>query len=574
MKAIGRFFNKLSVKIIASITILVTLLTVMIGFFSYQVFTQTMLKESTEYVRETAEAALHNSMSWDFKDYLRVGKERMDDLASLDLYELNKISMDPDVQAFNAYFTTLQRLAHVLVSRDFNVLKIVIPKSESDYSEYSIIFGETISHEENIMELLDLGTVEKVESDEQEDAIRRVWKGESSEEILYSYSENDESDSMVTIIKAMNLDGEPPQAILIAQRSLDNMVQTWKRYVIGITIMGVSMILIGTLIVGLYLQLRVVKPIDGIIMEADRFARENVMAEEELADTVGRTTEIRLLAETIDKMEKDTIKNMDMMNTMSRESERMDTELTLAADLQKNALPKGEQLSGRKEFDVSALMHPAREVGGDFYDFFLIDNTHLVLLIADVSDKGMGAAFFMAVSKTLLKARASMGGSASEIVTFAEEKLSEENENGMFITAWLGIIDLTTGEVNACNAGHNYPAIMKKDTEEGYQLEKTVHGPPICFLPGVPHVEYSFRLEPGDRLFLYTDGVTEAKNPDGERFGNDRLVKALNEDRAIGNESLILRIKAAVDHFAGEEPQFDDITMVSFTFLGSDARNS
>ena len=163
-----------------------------------------------------------------------------------------------------------------------------------------------------------------------------------------------------------------------------------------------------------------------------------------------------------------------------------------------------------------------------------------------------------------------MGGSPAEIVTFAEEKLSEENEAGMFITAWLGIVDIVTGEVRACNAGHNFPAILRADTQEGYRIDKTEHGPPICFLPGVPHVEYQFRLHPGDRLFLYTDGVTEAKNPEGERFGTERLVEALNNDREIGNASLILRVKAAVDHFAGAEAQYDDMTMVSFTYLGTE----
>ena len=252
----------------------------------------------------------------------------------------------------------------------------------------------------------------------------------------------------------------------------------------------------------------------------------------------------------IDKMERDTVDNMEELARMSRESERMDTELALAGDLQKNLLPKGDVISRMPEIDVSALMEPAREVCGDFYDFFLIDGNRMVLLIADVSDKGMG-------------------GSAAEIITYVEEKLSEENENGMFITTWLGILDLTTGDVNACNAGHNFPAILKADSEEGYQIIKTEHGPPLCFLPGLPHIEYHFRMNPGDRLFLYTDGVTEAKNPEGERFGNDRLLRALNDDRVTGNESLILRVKAAVDHFAGAEPQFDDITMVSLTFLGT-----
>ena len=572
MKGIAGFYNKLSVKTIAAITVLVSLLTVMIGFFGYIVFTKTMMKESTNYVKETAEAVQNNSMEWDFADYLKVGAVRMDELADFDQYELFERLQDPDVPVFIAYTSTVSRLSHILVSRDFNELKIVIPKPETGYTDYSIIFGENIiSSEERTMVIHELGTVEKIGTDEQREAIKRIWTGLSDEEIFYDYSNDSETDSEITLIRGLGLEGEMPTGILIIRRSIENMVRAWNRYVIGITIMGLSMVLMVTIIIGLYLQRHVVRPIDSIIREADRFARENVRAEGELADKVGRVTEIRVLAESIDKMEDDTLKNMDTMNRMSRESERMDTELTLAAQLQRNVLPTGEQLSGRKEFDVSALMNPAREVGGDFYDFFLIDDTHLVLLVADVSDKGMGAAFFMAISKTLLKARAGMGGSASEIVTYTEEKLSEENENGMFITVWLGILDLTTGEVNACNAGHNFPAVLKANDEEGYKIEKTPHGPPICFMPGmIPHVEYNFRLERGDRLFLYTDGVTEAKDSKGDRFGNDRLIKALNDDRVIGNESLILRVKAAVDHFAGEEPQFDDITMVSLTFLGKD----
>ena len=572
MKKIGRFINKLSIILIVSIIILVALLTVMIGFFNYHVYTQTMLRDTTDYLKETADAVRNNAMQWDFSEYLKLGKEKMEELSGIDAVILNQMTYDRDVMIFKSYTETISRLSHVLISRNFTELLIIIPKPETGFSEYSVVFGEIINDpSQKTMQILDIGTVMKIQNDEQRKALGRIWNGESEEEYFYDYSSDKETDSMATVIKSLHTEGEKPTGILIIRRSINNMVQTWERYVIGITIMGVSMILISTLSIGFYFRYRVVKPINKITKEAERFARENVKAEQKLVDAVGRTTEIRVLAESIDKMEKDTMDNMEKMNRMTRESERIDTELTLAADLQKNVLPSGELLSRRKEFDVSALMHPAREVGGDFYDFFLIDDTHLVLIIADVSDKGMAAAFFMAVSKTLLKARANLGGSASEIITFVEERLSEENENGMFITAWLGIINLTTGEVNACNAGHNYPAILKKDSEEGYVIEKTVHGPPICFLPGMPHVEYNFRMNPGDRLFLYTDGVTDAKNPEGTRFGNDRLIRALNDDRVTGNESLILRVKAAVDHFAGEEPQYDDITMVSFTFFGCES---
>ena len=252
MKAIFRFFNKLSVMTIASITVLVALLTVMIGFFSYQVFTQTMLKESTTYVKETAESVLHNSMEWDFSDYLKIGAKRMDELASLDQIDLNKMAEDPEVQAFNAYTSTVTRLSRILVSRDFNELKIVIPNPETGYNEYSVVFGQRVtSPEKDIMFILELGTVEKNSTNEQREAMKRIWNNESEEEIFYEYSEDSEIDSMVTLIKGLKIEGEPPTGILIIRRSIENMVQTWNRFVIGITIMGLSMDLIITTIIGL-----------------------------------------------------------------------------------------------------------------------------------------------------------------------------------------------------------------------------------------------------------------------------------------------------------------------------------
>ena len=597
MKSVTRILNKMSVKIITSIILLVTIIIVMNGIFAFQAFTKTMINEATLFVDEIAESIALRSENVNYSDLLDAGSQGLIDIEQR-IYQLNKrdslLPPDPGVtaaempdadisgievserelQIYYGYLNIVNVAMAHLGMTGIKEIEVIIPQTETYYSTCKVIYGQ------NESEMFELGDERKVESKKLKEIIERIWTGEVTEDTLMEYSkenpagdiddgsEEQSENAEITICKALTYNGSV-NGILMVRRSVQNIVSSWNRYVIGITILGGSLVLIGTLLIGLYLRVRVVKPVNRVTMEAERFARENVIAEQKLAGNVGKITEIRVLAGSIDKMEEGTMKNMEEIEQMSRESERIDTELSLAANLQMSVLPKGEKLSGRPEFDVAAKMNPAREVGGDFYDFFFIDDTHLVLLIADVSDKGVGAAFFMAVSKTLLKARASMGGSPAEIVTFAEEKLSEENEAGMFITAWLGIVDLVTGEVKACNAGHNFPAVLRADTRDGYRIDKTEHGPPICFLPGVPHVEYSFRLSPGDRIFLYTDGVTEAKNPEGERFGNDRLVDALNDDREIGNDSLILRVKAAVDLFAGEEAQYDDMTMVSFTYLGA-----
>lgn len=245
---------------------------------------------------------------------------------------------------------------------------------------------------------------------------------------------------------------------------------------------------------------------------------------------------------------------------------RTQSALEIAADIQNGVLPRdASKLSGKKNYEIFASVTPAQEVGGDFYDYFMIDDDHIAIVVADVSDKGLGAAFFAMIAKVLIKTRAQLGGTPSEIISYVENRITSANEFNMFVTVWLGIIDLNTGHVDVCNAGHDYPAIMKETG--GFLIEKTPHGPPIAFLPGIPFTEYSFDLKPGNRIFLYTDGLTEAKRYNGARFGNDRMLEVLNSHKSDDSESLIKNMKEEVIKFADGEPQFDDITMLTFKYL-------
>ncbi|SNU04465.1 Stage II sporulation protein E (SpoIIE) [Lachnospiraceae bacterium] len=250
-----------------------------------------------------------------------------------------------------------------------------------------------------------------------------------------------------------------------------------------------------------------------------------------------------------------------------REREIVKTQggLEIASQLQESVLPKDPSaLQGKKNYEIFASMTPAQEVGGDFYDYFMIDDSHLAILVADVSDKGVGAAFFMMIAKVLIKSRAELGGSPSEIISYVDDRITKTSNSGMFVTVWFGIIDLDTGHVDACNAGHDYPAILMETG--GFTVEKNVHGSPIAFLPGMPYPEYSFDMKPGHRLFLYTDGLVEAKRHDSSRFGTDRMLEVLNANKSADNESLIRIMREEIDKFADGEPQFDDITMLSFSF--------
>lgn len=250
---------------------------------------------------------------------------------------------------------------------------------------------------------------------------------------------------------------------------------------------------------------------------------------------------------------------------------RIDKELALAKAIQISAIPHVfPPYPDRKEFEIYAFMDTAKEVGGDFYDFFFIDDDHLVLVMADVSNKGIPAAMFMMQVKAGIRGRALQGGKPAEILTDVNNELCGANDEKMFVTLWMGVIEISTGKVLEANAGHEHPALYRN---ESYRLVKYPHSPPLAVMPGIPIVDREFILEPGEKLFVYTDGVTEAQNEEQEMFGEQRLVDALNECSKAGCEETIRSIKSAIDSFVDGAEQFDDITMCSFTYYGQPKDN-
>ena len=261
---------------------------------------------------------------------------------------------------------------------------------------------------------------------------------------------------------------------------------------------------------------------------------------------------------------KDYVKNL---AAVTAEKERIGAELNIATQIQADMLPRiFPPFPERKEFDIYATMNPAKEVGGDFYDFFLVDDNHLALVMADVSGKGVPAALFMVIAKTLIKNRAQMGGTPTEILADVNNQLCEGNEADLFVTVWLGILEISTGHVTASNAGHEYPAIYRPG--EGYTLFKTKQSPAVATMEGLRFKASEFTLNPGDELYLYTDGVAEATNSHDELYGTDRMIDALNQAEGMTVEEILRTLKKSVDDFTGDAPQFDDITMMSLKYYG------
>jgi len=246
---------------------------------------------------------------------------------------------------------------------------------------------------------------------------------------------------------------------------------------------------------------------------------------------------------------------------------RIDAELAFAKAIQHSAMPSVfPPYPGRKEFDIHAAMFTAKEVGGDFYDFYFVDEDTLAFLVADVSGKGIPAAMFMMQSKTLLKSCAESGMPIEQVFTTANEKLCEGNEAGMFVTAWMGLLNVKTGLVTFANAGHNPPLV--RGTDGSFSFHKTRPGFVLAGMEGIRYRRFELQLQPGDVLYLYTDGVTEATNAQEKLYGDERLQRLLNAHAGDSAQAVCDCVKADVDAFAGDAEQFDDITMLCLIWHG------
>ena len=241
---------------------------------------------------------------------------------------------------------------------------------------------------------------------------------------------------------------------------------------------------------------------------------------------------------------------------------RIDKELEYAKQIQLSALPTNFPTG--EDYSIYAQMIAAKEVGGDFYDFYKLSDTTVAFLAADVSGKGIPAAMFMMTAKTIIKDLAESGMAVNDIFTKANEKLCENNESGMFVTAWMGILDLTTGNVQFANAGHNPPLLKRADGS--FEYLRTRAGFVLAGMEGVCYRVGELTLNPGDRLFLYTDGVPEATNAENKLYGEDRLLAFMNQIASMEATELLPALKANIDEFVGEAPQFDDITMLMFDY--------
>lgn len=316
-----------------------------------------------------------------------------------------------------------------------------------------------------------------------------------------------------------------------------------------------------------YIEKNITTPIESISNIAKNYVSDSngitndVSIISKCEQYASQESEVGILALSFEKMIKDLKIYIKNLEKVTAEKERINTELNVAQKIQADMLPrKFPAFPGRNEFDVYAMNIPAKEVGGDFYDFFLIDDNHLAIVIGDVSGKGVPAALFMAITKTLIKNHTQLGKSPAEVFNTVNNQLYEGNDENMFVTAWMGILEIETGIFTYVNAGHN-PPLLKHDGEDYNWLKSK----PGFVLGGMENIQYNqnmITLNPGDRAYLYTDGVTEATNCDDELFGDSRLLKVINSKKDPELKNLLLYVQEKIDVFVRGREQFDDITML------------
>lgn len=313
----------------------------------------------------------------------------------------------------------------------------------------------------------------------------------------------------------------------------------------------------------------IIHPLMTLNSSVEGYTKSRMRKGESLEIKLHTGDEIEQLSDSVVTMSKELQAYMRDFEKATREKERIATELNVATEIQMHMLPSiFPPFPERPEFDIYASSVPAKEVGGDFYDFFMVDDDHVAVVMADVSGKGVPAALFMVIAKTLLKNRTQVSNSLSpaKILYDVNNQLCEGNEAGMFVTVWLAIMQISTGKGVVANAGHGSPMVRRAGGKYEHIVGK--HGPGVAMMEDARFKEQEFDLQPGDSFFVCTDGVTEAIDKEETLFGVERLQEALNEKPEAGPREALDLVKKHMDAFVGEAEQFDDITMLNFAYYG------
>ncbi len=458
------------------------------------------------------------------------------------------------------YYYYIQNYLSVQIKHsDLKYLYVVVPKE----TEYVFVWDGT-----NPVDTVDLGYREAYESEAEKRASLNAMNTDSKP---FLHIVNADEYGVIASLKLPITDSSgKPVAVVGADIDVFDLGRVF------LTVALINTIVVGilTIIAALIFYRKTYRNIVDPIKKLNQATKEliNHLDTRENAKPfhvdIHTGDELEDLADSFSQMNSDLKRYINKLEKVTREQEKTSTELNVAATIQADMLPNTfPPFPDKKEFSIYALMNPARRVGGDFYDFFMIDDTHLCLVIADVSDKGVPAALFMVISKTLVKQRAEYGGTPAEILYEVNNKLCQDNSSVQFVTIWLMILDITTGKGMAANAGHETPIVRRYGQQ--FELLNDVHTMPIAAIPNAEFRDYELNLNPGDALFVYSDGATDATDPSQNRFSSSGILDALNTVKENDPKIMIDTVVKAIDDFAKGTPPFDDTTMLALCYHGN-----
>lgn len=453
------------------------------------------------------------------------------------------------------------------LTKKLNVSLIyVIDVDESDYGRFVSIFNSVNNSVGGTnYTAWELGYERKTTNPEYEFNYRQIYEQKADYGTVFRLDPPDDQLPHITTLVPVKDSTGKVCSILCMQRPVSEMESAIKPYILFILLSILVMSLVISFIAARFLKKSVIEPVETVSAETSRFAKENTLGEP--LGELSRYEVIENLANSIDSMETDMINYMENLKTFTAEQERLRAEMSIAASIQHDALPDSfPAFPDRSEFDVYAVMDPAKEVGGDFYNFFLVDDDHLALIIADVSGKGIPGCLTMMAANILTEYKAMQGVSPAEVLSSVNHTIYEHNRAEMFVTAWIGILEISTGKVIASNAGHEYPVIYRKGGS--FEILKDKHGFVLGGMDDMQYTDYELQLNKGDKIFVYTDGLPEATAPDMELFGMERMTEVLNEYREESPEGILNGVISRVEEFVGEAPQFDDLTMLCMEYRG------
>ena len=406
-----------------------------------------------------------------------------------------------------------------------------------------------------------LGYFEVYEEPQYNSSAKRVF--ENGETIVRHTLKTRSGSHITAMLPVRNSQGKII-AVLGAQKDIQEFVSARHRYINAVVIVELIFAILFIVFFSEFFNLHFIKPVVTITRETDHFASYGGEPSEELIK-IHPNDELGVLAHSVHQMECDVNRNIKQITQMTEEKYRLSTELELATKIQRGVLPKGyPAFPDCKSFDLFGSMDPAKEVGGDLYDYHMLDSDHLMITVGDVSGKGVPAALFMMIVKTLLATHAKQGLSPSKIFETTNGQLCKNNVMDMFVTCWLGILTLSTGELCFVNAGHPFPVLLRDGSAS------LVESKPNLMLGGmdsIPYAEHKIILQKGDSLLVYTDGVTEATDKNEQLFGETRLLEALRNCNDLDAPLLIKKVRATINLFVGGAEQFDDITMLAVRLL-------